>query len=226
VAFTLETGPHATGPRCAPSTIPLILWNIFIARTAREGVPAVAKARSRKIGPILVVFRQSLPTMELKDDLPLLNNLRDLLVDGREGYVKASARMEDARLKGLLFHLSTGRALLLREIDQLRLLADPRAGMRDGGTFKGDLHRTWKEIRDAMSGSANAHVLRECARSEEYLRGRYADLEQGEVHPLTFRLCQRHLREVNANVLQIQELAHKFEKLKRQAVHQDRTFRP
>jgi uncharacterized protein (TIGR02284 family) len=173
-------------------------------------VTANAHVRSRKIGPILVVITPDLETMELKDDLPLLNDLRDLLVAGREGHVKAAKRVADEHLKVLLVHLGTGRTQLLKQLDQLRLTADPKAGMRNRGTFKGDLHRSWTEIREALSKSDNAHVLGACERVEEYLRKRYADVEQEEVDPRTFQLCQRHMREVIANVMQIQDVARTF----------------
>ena len=81
--------------------------------------------------------------MELKNDLTLLNNLWDLLLDSREGYIKAAERVDDHQVKAMLVRLSTGRLALLEELDALRLAADPEAGKGNGGTLKGDLHRAW-----------------------------------------------------------------------------------
>ena len=153
--------------------------------------------------------------MELKNDLTLLNNLRDLLVDSREGYIKAAERVDDHQVKAMLVRLSTGRLALLEELDALRLAADPEAGKRNGGTLKGDLHRAWMDLRDALSKSENANVLHECERGEEYLIGRYDAIDSKEVDARTYSLCQRQRGEVQGNLERIKELAKTLEHIER-----------
>src|SRR5690606_13099014 len=94
--------------------------------------------------------------MELRDDLTQLNNVKDLLVDSQKGYLQAAERVEDVQLKGILTHLSNSRTSLLAGMDKLIAAAAPDQAPREGGTIKGDLHRTWMEVRDALSASDNA----------------------------------------------------------------------
>ncbi len=169
----------------------------------------------KPIGPMLAVSGQNPDTMEMKDDLTQLNNLRDLLEDSREGYIKAAERVEDPQVKRMLVSLSTSRLKLIQEVDDLRMQADPEAKTRDGGTIKGDLHRAWIELRDSMSKSDNANVLHECERGEEYLIGHYEDVDAKDVHPNTFALCQRQRAEVQGNLGRIKALAHTFENIEK-----------
>ena len=159
--------------------------------------------------------RKSNRPMELKNDLTFLNNLRDLLVDSREGYMKAAERVEDHQVKAMLVSLSTGRLGLMQELDALRLAADPTAEKREGGTLKGDLHRAWMDLRDALSKSENVNVLSECERGEEYLIGRYEAIDSKEVDPRTYALCQRQRTEVQGNLQRIKALAKTFERIER-----------
>jgi uncharacterized protein (TIGR02284 family) len=153
--------------------------------------------------------------MELKDDLTLLNNLRDLLEDSREGYMKAAERVDDVNVKKMLVAVGTGRLKLIQEVDDLRVQADPAAEKREGGTIKGDLHRTWIEVRDALAQSDNANVLHECERGEEYLIGRYEDVDEKDVHPKTFALCRQQRSEVQGQLSRISALARTFDKVER-----------
>lgn len=151
--------------------------------------------------------------MDVKNDLTKLNNLRDLLEDSREGYMKAAERVEDPQVKSMLVSLSTNRLKLIQEVEDLRVKADPTVKPRDGGTIKGDLHRAWMDLRDSLSKSDNANVLHECERGEEYLIGQYEDVDSKDVHPLTFTLCQQQRAEVQGNLTRIKTLARTFEKI-------------
>jgi uncharacterized protein (TIGR02284 family) len=170
----------------------------------------------------MLVFPEGNPnTMELKNDLTLLNNTRDLLEDSREGYMKAAERVDDHQLKSMLVSLGTARLYLIQELDDLRVKADPRVSAdpeertREGGTLKGNLHRAWMDVRDALSKSDNANVLHECERGEEYLMEHYADADSSKVHPETFSLFQRQRSEVQGNLDRIKALALTFENIER-----------
>jgi len=152
--------------------------------------------------------------MDLKKDLNQLDNLRDLLEDSREGYLKAAERVEDPQVKSMLVAVSTNRLKLVKEVDDLRLKADPESKTGDdGGTIKGNLHRAWMTLRDSLSKSDNANVLHECERGEEYLIGRYEDVDSKDVHPSTFTLFQQQRAEVQGNLTRIQALARTFDKV-------------
>src|SRR5690349_16239131 len=127
--------------------------------------------------------------MELKEDMTDLNNIHDLLVDSEKGYAEAASRVEDGNVKDLLRSLSAGRERLIAEVEELRHKADPQAKERTGGTLKGDLHRTWMAIRDALSSTDNANVLSECERGEEFLLMRYDEVLKNKDAPETYALA-------------------------------------
>jgi uncharacterized protein (TIGR02284 family) len=149
--------------------------------------------------------------MELKEDMAQLNNIHDLLVDSKKGYMEAATKVEDDTVKELLRMLSEGRTRLIAEVDELRRHADPNAGERKGGTLKGDLHRTWMTLRDALSSTDNANVLSECERGEEFLLMRYDDVLEKKDAPETFALARRQRAEVQSNLDRIRELRRTFE---------------
>ncbi|MEO8588658.1 MAG: PA2169 family four-helix-bundle protein [Flavobacteriales bacterium] len=151
--------------------------------------------------------------MELTDDMTQLNNIHDLLEDSRLGYMEAAERVEDEAVRDLLGMLSTGRVKLQEEVEALRRKADPEAPPREGGTLKGDLHRTWMDLRDALSKSDNANVLKECERGEGFLLMRYDEVLVKNVAPETFTLANRQRNVVEGNLDRIKQLRSSFEKI-------------
>ncbi len=152
--------------------------------------------------------------MELRDDLTQLNNVKDLLVDSQKGYLQAAVRVEDVQLKGILTHLSNSRTSLLAAMDKLIAAAAPDQPPREGGTIKGDLHRTWMEVRDALSTSDNANVLAECERGEEFLLMRYDEvLKKEDLNPAARSTLQEQRAIVQGNVERVRQLRKRHEKV-------------
>ncbi|MGV3636139.1 MAG: PA2169 family four-helix-bundle protein [Flavobacteriales bacterium] len=151
--------------------------------------------------------------MELRNDLTQLNNVKDLLVDSQKGYREAAARVEDLELKGILTHLSDSRTPLLAAMDRLIEAAAPDQPPREGGTLKGDLHRTWMDVRDSLSTSENANVLAECERGEEFLLMRYEEvLKRDDLVPVTRNTLQEQHAVVKGNLDRVKQLRSGYEK--------------
>ena len=153
--------------------------------------------------------------MDPKKDLTDLKNIHDLLVGGRKGYAEASKRADDIRVKNLLSAFSNERSALEADLDaELREL-EPGAPHRDG-TVKGDLHRTWMEIRDALSTTDNANVLSECERGEGYLLMRYDDiLKKHELSDRTRSLLQQQRTAVQENMNRVKTLRKQFKAIEK-----------
>ena len=149
--------------------------------------------------------------MALKDDMTQLNNIHDLLEDSRKGYTEAAERAEAGHVKELLRHLSTTRTSLIEAVAALRRKADPEATPRAGGRLKASSHRAWMDLRDALIRSANANVLSECERGEEFLLMRYDEVVEKEVAPETYALAQSQRAVVQGNLERIKDLRKRFE---------------
>ena len=147
-------------------------------------------------------------------DITALNNIHDLLVDGRLGYAEASENVEDDRVKGLLKAFSEERVALANAVAGAIHRLDPTAPVRDAGTVKGDLHRAWMDIRNALSRSDNASMLSECERGEGYLLMRYDEILAREGQdPQVRELLMRQRAEVERNVSRVKELRQRFDKI-------------
>jgi uncharacterized protein (TIGR02284 family) len=152
--------------------------------------------------------------MDTKNDKTELHNIHDLLVDSRKGYAEAAARAEDDRVKALLMAFSDERIALESEVDAELRQQDPEAEHHEGGTLKGDLHRTWMDLRDALSNTENANVLSECERGEGFLLMRYDEvLKKDDLLPATRALATSQRAKVQGNVDRIKELRKRFEKI-------------
>lgn len=128
-----------------------------------------------------------------------LNDLQDLLVDSRKGYA------EDPKIKHMLDRFSSRRQPFINDlVDQRRRL--DKDYKPSNGTVKGDLHRTWMDVRDSLSSTENANVLRECERGEEYLLGRYDEVMRDEHLPDDLRgLLQQQRATIQADLDQVKQ---------------------
>jgi uncharacterized protein (TIGR02284 family) len=144
--------------------------------------------------------------MDIKKTRSALKDLAELLIDSRKGYHEAAERVEAPHLKQLLTKLSTERAPLISEIEsQLRMFGED--DMPKDGTVKGDLHRAWIDIRDSLSGSANANVLDECERGEKHLLDRYDDLlKDNELSGDVQSMLNKQRSKVQGNINEVQAL--------------------
>ncbi len=137
----------------------------------------------------------------------LINDILALLADSRKGYQEASERAEDATVKLHLSELSMARTQL---IDDLARASDEDPA---GGTLKGSLHRAWIDVRDALSSTENANILRECERGETYLADRYKDaLEDPGIADSLKTLLEKQRNEVVANLSVISAMRRTLER--------------
>jgi len=153
-------------------------------------------------------------TMDTTNDKSELHNILDLLVDSRKGYLKAAERAEEPGVKSLLAALAQERVALESAVTGELRTQDPGAPADKDGTVKGDLHRAWMDLRDALSRSDNANVLSECERGEGYLIMRYDEvLKQDDLQAGTRQLATHQRAEVQGNLARIKQLRKTFEKI-------------
>lgn len=152
--------------------------------------------------------------METKNDKTELNNIHDLLVDSRKGYMEAAERAEEQQVKELLASFAQERVALEREVDDELRKQGPESERHEGGTIKGGLHRAWMDIRDSISSSDNANVLSECERGEEFLLMRYEEvLKKEDLQTGTRALANEQRFHVKKNLDRIKVLRQQFDKV-------------
>jgi len=116
-----------------------------------------------------------------QDDLiNSLNHLIRVCRDGQEGYLQAAEHVKSAWLQGLFQQFSTQREQFAIELTNL--VASLGVEPASGATVAGALHRTWIDIRTAVSGDSwdDAAVLEECERGEDTAKDAYeTELNKG-----------------------------------------------
>lgn len=98
----------------------------------------------------------------------IVSNLQDLLeknYDAEKGFTKAMQDAKNQNLKRFLGQQATQRGRFVNELSNeiINLNEQPK----DSGSFTGDLHRTWIDIKSSVAGNTDEAVLEECIRGEK-----------------------------------------------------------
>ena len=129
-----------------------------------------------------------------------LNDLYQLMADGRKGYQEASKKATHPGIASILAELGARRNGLEERLGEeiRRFKQDDRT---QEGTLKGVLHRAWIDIREAISSSDDDSVLAECERGERYLLERMETVAGDEdVAPASRALIDEMRREVEKDL--------------------------
>jgi len=96
-----------------------------------------------------------------------LNHLIHICHDGQEGYLQAAEHVKSAWLQALLQSFSTQREQFAVELTNL--LANSGVEPASGTSVAGALHRTWIDLRTAVTGDSgdDSLILDECERGED-----------------------------------------------------------
>lgn len=104
-------------------------------------------------------------------DVTVLNTLISTLLDSVEGYTKAAGDIENASL-GTIF---ADRARERREVaSQLQAVVTQQGGEPENDTSTmGAIHRTFFDLKTAITGRDNEAIVNEVERGEDYLKGKF-----------------------------------------------------
>ncbi len=94
-----------------------------------------------------------------------LNDLIEKNLDACEGYKKAAEKAESPALKSFLNDYSLQRDQFV--IDLSNEIINLGGTPRDKGSFSGDLHRTWIDMKTALSADKDESVLQACIKGEQ-----------------------------------------------------------
>lgn len=114
----------------------------------------------------------------------IVNNLQDLLeknYDAEKGFTKAMQDAKNQNLKRFLRQQAAQRGRFVNELSHeiINLNEEPK----DSGSFTGDLHRTWIDIKSSVAGNTDEAVLEECIRGEKASWKEYEEKLQNKNFP-------------------------------------------
>ncbi len=107
-------------------------------------------------------------------DSPLISELQSiirLLVDSEKGFTDAASNIENAEIASLFRSFVGERASMATDLQDV--LGDSGNEAPTTGTVVGTLHRTWLDLRSAISGQDSYAILSEAERGEDYIKGEY-----------------------------------------------------
>ena len=139
--------------------------------------------------------------------LDKLQSLLGTLRDGEKGFSQASEHADDARLKALFAERSQQRGKFAGEVAaQIQSMG----GDADkGGSVGAALHRTWLNVRDAITGKGDYAVVAEAERGEDVAIQNYQDVLNDTDLPADLRsFVDGQYAQVKASHDQIRDLKH------------------
>ncbi len=138
----------------------------------------------------------------------IVDNLQDLLeknYDAEKGFTKAMKDAKNPQLKGFLKKQAVQRSRFATEITQeLRSLNEEP---KESGSVTGSLHRTWIDIKSALSGNDDEAVLEECIRGEKASAEEYQEkLKEQNFPPQISNVLQKQAAEINTTLSRVKSL--------------------
>ena len=138
----------------------------------------------------------------------LVDNLQELLeknYDAQKGFKKAMEDAKNPRLTTFLQHQAAQRSRFTNELTQeiKNLNEEPK----ESGSFTGDLHRTWIDIKSALSGNEDEAVLEECIRGEKASWEEYSNKLKSENFPPNIsNVIQKQASEIHNTLNRVKTL--------------------
>lgn len=138
----------------------------------------------------------------------LVNNLQQLLeknYDAEKGFTKAMKDAKNQNLKTFLQQQAAQRGRFVNELThEIRTLnKEPK----DSGSFTGDLHRAWIDIKSAVSGNEDEAVLEECIRGEKASWEEYDNkLKEENFPPNISNVIQKQASEIHNTLSKVKTL--------------------
>ncbi|NNC82941.1 MAG: PA2169 family four-helix-bundle protein [Flavobacteriales bacterium] len=144
--------------------------------------------------------------MQNRDEqIDKLQTLLNRAYDSHNGYSEAADSVDNRSLKLFLFNVSLERKDMIQVLsDQIRSLGgEPN----DSGSIKGALHRTWLNVKSALSSDTEESVLEECLRGERTFIEDYMEVLQENVLPREVQnVLSRQLGLVQERVKKLESL--------------------
>jgi uncharacterized protein (TIGR02284 family) len=114
-----------------------------------------------------------------KEIISTINDLIETLKDGQKGFKEAAEAVKDSQLKSLFSEFSLQRSKFAGELQNDAIsLGDHNA--ENSGSPSGAMHRTWINLKAAITSGDDHAVLAECERGEDSAVAEYKKAMEDE----------------------------------------------
>ena len=114
------------------------------------------------------------------DTVKALNQLLEKNYDAEKGYRKAIEDADNPKLKTYFTRQAAHRAQYANELD--KAIRGLNATPVDNSSTTSSLHRTWIDIKTAITGNDDEAVLEECIRGDKAARDEYQEVLDNETY--------------------------------------------
>jgi uncharacterized protein (TIGR02284 family) len=128
-------------------------------------------------------------SMSVDHDISVLNSLIKTTLDSRKGFRDAAEQSVNTQFQRMFEEFSEDRSrVAARMQEQVRRLG---GNPEDDSSFLAAAHRTFLDLRAALSGSDDRTVIAEVERGEDYIKGKFEEaLNDDELSPDTRAVVQ------------------------------------
>ena len=143
-----------------------------------------------------------------KEVVSTLEGLISILEDGKLGYTNAGEQVENDAMKANFFDYARERSLFIVEIqDEINRLG--KSTDESGGGALGALHRTWIDIKSALTGGDTESIINACITGEEAAIEKYEEvLKNTALFTNQSAILSKQLNSIQNTLIQIK--AHKM----------------
>jgi uncharacterized protein (TIGR02284 family) len=139
-----------------------------------------------------------------RSERAVLNHLIETCKDAERGFRHVAEHAADPVMKTLFLDIASQRA---RFASDLVPFAQRLGGANThDGTAAGVLHRTWMDLRSAISRNDSAAIVHEAERGETFSRGVYKTALEGMLPPTARELVESQYAELERTALRLREL--------------------
>lgn len=147
--------------------------------------------------------------MDNDDVISTLNDLIETSKDGEKGFRECAEGVKDPQLKSLFEKRSSGCASAARELQELvrSFGGDPETS----GSASGALHRSWTDLKTAITGNDTQAALNECERGEDVALKSYRKALDKVLPPEVRSVIERQYQGVVRNHDEVKALRDQYQ---------------
>ncbi|WP_416443509.1 PA2169 family four-helix-bundle protein [Leeuwenhoekiella sp. A16] len=146
----------------------------------------------------------------------IVSDLQELLeknYDAEKGFKKAIEDAKNPNLKAYLKNQAFTRNRFATEID--KILHDLNEHPKESGSTAGTLHRTWIDIKTAVTGHSDESILEECIRGDKASVEEYEEkLKDNRFTPEIASVLQKQLADIRQTLSTTKSLENLTEQVK------------
>jgi uncharacterized protein (TIGR02284 family) len=147
---------------------------------------------------------------ENKEIIGDLKGLISIINDGKEGYLSAAEATDNAELKAVFLKYVAERKLYQTELTAHLAKHGGSSDDQDGGIL-GAIHRTWIDIKEALTDKSETALLGAVVTGEEAALAKYdAVIKDNELHSDHLNLLTSQRNGIAEALKEIEVLAQKY----------------